>query len=249
MYSPLEQFLILPILPIFSWFSITNEVIFLSLILLFSFVALSGLADANKNTLYIIPTDWQLFFQSIYDLVLFTVLKNINHIRGQKFFPLIFNIFLFVLLLNLIGLIPNSFTLTSHIIVTFGLSASFFIGITIICINEHKIRFFSLFLPSGTPTGLAFLLVPIELISYVFKPLSLSIRLFANLMAGHTLMHVVAGFGYEFIVNRGPVYILQYLPVVIILPLFLLDIAVCTIQAFVFAILICIYLNDALLLH
>lgn len=248
MFSPLEQFLILPIISLSNYINITNEFIFLILIFFFSFVLFFGLLQ-HDLTFFLFSNNWQVFFQLLYELILFTVIKNIGSVKSQKFFPIIFNIFLFILFLNLIGLIPNSFALTSHLIITFGLSCSIFIGITIICLNIHGVFFFGLFLPSGTPTGLAFLLIPIEVISYFFKPLSLSIRLFANLMAGHTLMHVIAGFGYSFLKCRSFLYFLQYIPVIILLPLFFLDLAVCGIQAFVFCILICIYLNDAILLH
>jgi len=249
MFSPLEQFLILPLFSFFNCIVITNEVIFLFLVFGFLSIIILSFYDKNTKTISIFSNNWQAIFQVIYDFMLFTVVKNINHVRGQKFFPLIFTVFVFILSLNLIGLIPNGFTVTSHIIVTFGMSLSIFLGITLICILAHKLETFNLFLPSGTPAILGLLLTPIELISYVFKPVSLSIRLFANLMAGHALMHVIAGFGYIFITQRSFVYTLQYITVLIILPLFLLDIAVCTIQAFVFSILICIYLNDALVLH
>lgn len=249
MFSPLEQFYILPVLYLFNFISITNEVIILILVLACIIIVGISLTDKTKNSFFFVSTHWQKLFQLLYEGVLSIILTNINHTRGQKFFPLLFNIFVFILILNLIGLVPNSFTLTSHIIVTFGMSFSLFIGITTICILEHKFKFFCLFLPSGTPTLLAFLLIPIEFISYFFKPISLGIRLFANLMAGHTLMHVIAGFGYTFITQRAFVFFGQYIPVLIILPLFILDTAVCTIQAFVFCMLISIYLNDALSLH
>ena len=111
-----------------------------------------------------------------------------NQKKGRFFFPLVFFLFLLVLSLNLIGLVPYSFTITSHLVVTFGLSMAIFIGINIVCVREHGIQFFSLFLPSGTALGLALLLVPIEVISYIFKPIALATRLFANMMAGHILI-------------------------------------------------------------
>jgi len=122
------------------------------------------------------------------------IIDNIGKKKGGFFFPLIFSLFFFILSLNTIGLIPYSFTLTSHLIVTFALSLFLFIGLNIICIQIHGLEFFSLFLPQGTSFFLALLLVPIELISYFFKPISLSIRLFANMMAGHTLLKVIVGF-------------------------------------------------------
>lgn len=247
-FSPLEQFIITPVFAL-SYFVVTNETFFIVLIILLSFFIFNALSQKETNSFYIILGQWQYFFQKIYEFILFTVIKNTNNFRGQFYFPILFSIFFSILLLNLVGLVPNSFALTSHIIITFGMSLSFFIGITTICILKYKARFFSLFLPQNTPFILALLLIPIEVISYFFKPLSLSIRLFANLMAGHALMHVIAGFGYLFLNLRSVAYVLQYIPVLIISALFLLDVAVCTIQAFVFTILICIYLNDALNLH
>jgi F-type H+-transporting ATPase subunit a len=114
--------------------------------------------------------------------------------RGSQYFPFVFILFMFVLLSNLIGLIPYSFTITSHLIVTFSLALTVFVGVNIICAKEHGIHMISLFLPPGTSLGLALLLVPIEFVSYLFKPISLGVRLFANMMAGHTLLKVIAGF-------------------------------------------------------
>jgi F-type H+-transporting ATPase subunit a len=114
--------------------------------------------------------------------------------KSQKFFPLILSIFLFILISNVIGLVPYSFTITSHLIVTFALALAIFVGINIICLKIHGKSFLTLFLPAGSSLLLAFLLVPIELVSYIFRPISLSVRLFANMMAGHTLLKVIAGF-------------------------------------------------------
>jgi len=147
--------------------------------------------------------------------------------------------------LNLIGLFPYSFTLTSHIIVTLTLSVSTFIGINIISLKKYKLNFFSLFLPSGTSFVLALLLVPIEIISYLVKPISLAIRLFANMMAGHTLLKVIVGFANTLMLAGGIYFIIHYVPLLILIPLFGLELGVALIQSFVFAILICIYINDS----
>jgi ATP synthase subunit 6 len=182
-------------------------------------------------------------------MVMSLVVDNIKSKEGQYFFPLVFTIFMFVLSMNLIGLVPFSFTVTSHIIVTFGLSLAIFIGINIICIKKHGIKFFCLFLPAGTSITLALLLVPIEVISYMFKPISLSIRLFANMMAGHMLLKVIAGFAFTLMANIGILFLVHFFPLLILIPLFLLELGVALIQAFVFSILICIYLNDSINLH
>lgn len=250
--SPLEQFQVLPIIS--GYFngldiSITNETIILALILFFSLVYFNSILKKEDSTFYIIPSRWQSVIEIIYSLILSLVIDNIKDKRGQYFFPLVFFIFMFILSLNLIGLIPYSFTLTSHLIVTLSLSLAVFIGINIVCVRIHGINFFSLFLPSGTSIVLALLLVPIELISYVFKPISLSIRLFANMMAGHTLLKVIAGFAYTLMGNTGILFLLHYVPLLILIPLFGLELGVALIQSFVFSILICIYLNDSINLH
>lgn len=249
--SPLEQFQIIPIVPIqygIFDFSITNETVILGLVLFFIISFFFSLLKED-STLYIIPNRWQSMVESIYKLILSLVVDNIKDKKGQLFFPLVFSIFLVILSLNLIGLIPYSFTLTSHLIVTLAISLSVFIGINIVCMRIHGIHFFSLFLPPGTSILLAFLLVPIEIISYVFKPVSLSIRLFANMMAGHTLLKVIAGFAATLMVQSGILFLLHYVPLLILIPLFGLELGVALIQSFVFSILICIYLNDSINLH
>jgi len=249
--SPLEQFLVVPIIPIqygIFDFSITNETIILIIVF---FLTISFILSLIKedNTFYIIPNRWQVIIEVIYKLILSLVVDNIRDKKGQLFFPLVFSIFLFILSLNLIGLVPYSFTLTSHLIVTLAFSLAVFIGINIVCIRIHGMHFFALFLPPGTSIVLALLLVPIELISYVFKPVSLSIRLFANMMAGHTLLKVIAGFAATLMANSGILFLLHYVPLLILIPLFGLELGVALIQAYVFTILTCIYLNDAVNLH
>jgi len=249
--SPLEQFQVLPILPIklgIIDLSITNETIIILLLLLLTTLYVFSLLG-NDQTFHIIPNRWQSILEIIYKLILSLVVDNIRDKRGVLFFPLVLTIFLFILSVNLIGLVPYSFTLTSHLIVTFALSLAIFIGINIVCIREHGIKFFCLFLPPGTSFVLSFLLVPIELISYIFKPVSLSIRLFANMMAGHTLLKVIAGFAFTLMGNVGILFILHFVPLFILIPLFGLELGVALIQSFVFSILICIYLNDSINLH
>lgn len=252
-FSPLEQFQILPIFLYDLYFfsiPVTNVMLILFLVLFITFVFFFSLFKSDKdNSFLVVPNYYQSIVEIIYKMILSLVSDNIKDKRGQKFFPLVFFIFFFILSLNLIGLVPYSFTLTSHIIVTLSLSLAIFIGINIICIRIHGMHFFSLFLPSGTSFALSFLLVPIELISYIFKPISLSIRLFANMMAGHTLLKVIAGFAFTLMGNAGILFLLHYVPLLILIPLFGLELGVALIQSFVFSILICIYLNDAINLH
>lgn len=251
LYSPLQQFEILPLVKIIFGldFSITNVTIILGLFfgLIFSFNLF--FFNLEKKSLPIVFNSWLNFFSSFYFLILGLVIDNIGIKKGSFFFPLVFSIFMFILGLNMIGLIPYSYTVTSHFIVTFAFSLMLFIGINIITILIHGLNFFSLFLPGGTSITLAFLLVPIELISYVFRPISLSIRLFANMMAGHTLLKVIAGFGLTLMTMNSFYFILHYVPLLMLVPLFLLEVGVALIQAFVFSILISMYLNDAINLH
>jgi ATP synthase subunit 6 len=138
---------------------------------------------------------------------------------------------------------------TSHLIVTFTLALMTFIGINIICIKEHGINMLSLFLPSGSSLFLALLLIPIEIVSYFFRPISLSVRLFANMMAGHTLLKVIIGFAWVMMLAGGGLLVAHTIPLLILVVLMFLELGVACIQAYVFSILVCIYLNDAIHLH
>jgi len=250
--SPLEQFEILPLLS-FNFgpvdLSITNQTVILFLIIFFSFSLFFCIVKQSDNSLLVIPNRYQIILELVYNLILSMVTDNIAGKKNQLFFPLIFVIFFFIVFANLIGLVPYSFTVTSHFLVTLALSLSIFIGMNIICVKTHKLEFFSLFLPSGTSVALSFLLVPVELISYIFKPLSLAIRLFCNMMAGHTLLKVFAGFSWSLMSFTGVIFTMHYLPLIILVPLFGLEFGVAVIQAFVFSLLTCIYLNDAINLH
>jgi len=250
--SPLEQFEILPFINLnlnFIDLSITNQT-FICLLLLFLIVIYYFSLLKNKtNTLFLIPTFYQIIIEILYKLILNMILDNVSGKKNYLYFPLIFVIFFIVAVMNLVGLIPYSFTITSHFLVTLSLSLSIFLGLNILCIRMYKLTFFSLFLPSGTSVALSFLLVPVELISYVFKPLSLAIRLFCNMMAGHTLLKVFAGFSWSLMSLSGFLFLLSFIPLLILIPLFVLELGVALIQAFVFSLLTCIYLNDSLNLH
>jgi len=162
--------------------------------------------------------------------------------EGRKYFPIIFALFMFILFGNLLGMIPTAFTFTSHIIVTFVMALVVFVCVTILGFAKHGIHFFSFFVPPGAPLLMWPLLIPIEIISYLSRPLSLSVRLFANMLAGHTLLKVFAGF----VVALGAAGVV---PLVFIIALTGLEILIAFLQAYVFAILTCLYINDALHLH
>lgn len=249
--SVLEQFDIIPLVAIrlgFIDFSITNQTIMLALIVSIVFLFFKFIVHED-NSLYVIPSRFQVIIEMIFKLVTCIIINNIDLKNGQRFFPIICCVFLFVLFSNVIGLIPYSFTVTSHIIVTFGLAIYLFLAIVYITVRQHGVHFFELFLPGGTPVLLAFVLVPVEVISYVFKPISLSIRLFANMMAGHTLLKVISWFAFALMNYGGVLFLLHMVPLVLLVPLFALEFAVALIQALVFSILISIYLNEAVKLH
>lgn len=248
--SPLEQFQILPIIPLHLGtfdFSITNAFILLGIGLASFIFALYSLLSEQGN-FYISPNRIQYILEIIYTVVYGLLNDNVGSV-GKSFFPYIFSLFTFILISNIIGLVPYSFTVTSHLIVTFALALMTFIGINLICIREHGINILSLFLPPGSSMILALLLVPIELVSYIFRPISLSVRLFANMMAGHTLLKVIAGFAWTMMLAGGGLLVAHTIPLTILVVLMLLELGVATIQAYVFTILTCIYLNDALHLH
>ena len=188
-----------------------------------------------------IPNRIQAFIEMIYELVSGMITGNAGT-AGLKYFPFVFSIFFFVLLGNLLGMVPYMFTFTSHIIVTFTLAMIVFLFVTILGIVLHGFRFFSLFMPKGVPLYLAPILVPVEMISYISRPISLSVRLFANMMAGHTMMKVFAGF----VTMLGVVGVA---PMAVNAILTGLEIVISILQAYIFTVLTCVYLNDAVHLH
>ena len=218
--------------------SFTNASLFMvisaTLILILLFIG------TKKNLL--VPSKMQLISEMSYTFVA----KMINDTAGSNakpFFPFIFTIFMFVLFCNMVGMLPYSFTVTSHIIVTFVLAGIVFVGVTVIGFIKHGIKYLNLFVPKGVPVVLLPLIVIIEIISYLSRPISLSVRLFANMMAGHTMLKVFGGFVISLGILGG------WLPLSFSIALTGLEILVAFLQAYVFAILTCIYLNDALNLH
>ena len=163
--------------------------------------------------------------------------------EGRKYFPIIFTLFMFILFGNMLGMVPYSFTFTSHIIVTFGMAIAVFLAVTVLGIVKHGAHFVTFFVPPGAPIALWPLLVPIEIISYLSRPVSLSVRLFANMLAGHTLLKVFAGF----VISLGIVG--GWLPLTFVVALTGLELLIAFLQAYVFTILTCLYINDALHLH
>ena len=249
--TPLEQFQIITLFSFklfFLDFSFTN-LFLINLITLLGFSYLISILLEKDGTFFLIPNTWQVLVETLYETTSQLLFDSIN-VEGEKYFPFISVIFTFILLANLSGLIPYSFTITSHLIITFSLSLSIFIGVNIICLKKYKFVMLSLFIPSNTSFLLALLLVPIEFVSYIFKPISLGVRLFANLMAGHTLLKVIVGFAWSMLLLDDLLLSLTHLlPLLILILLMGLELGVAIIQAYVFTILTCIYLNDSINLH
>jgi ATP synthase subunit 6 len=253
--SPLEQFELISLLPITFLnfdFSITNLLIInIIVLILFIFVVYFlclNTSDLNNKSFYLVPNSWQVFVETLYDVVSQLLFDNIN-LEGEKYFPYISMIFLYILFSNLIGLIPYSFTATSHIVVTFTLSFSIFIGVNVIGFQKHKLNMLSLIIPVNSTLVLALVLVPIEFVSYMAKPISLGVRLFINLMAGHTLLKVIVGFAWSMLLLEDLMALIHLVPLFLLVILMGLELGVALIQAYVFTILICIYLNDSVNLH
>lgn len=239
-HSPLAQFEIKRWIPLRIGdidISFTNS----SAFMLLAVAAICVFLMVGMRRRALVPGRWQsmaeLSFLFIANLVRDTVGPG-----GRPYFPFIFAVFMFVLVGNLLGMVPYAFTFTSHIVVTFAMALTVFIGVTVIAVAKHGLHFFSFFVPPGVHWIMWPLLIPIEVISYLSRPISLSVRLFANMLAGHTLLKVFAGF----VISLG---VFGIAPLAFVVALTGLEFVIAFLQAFVFAILTCLYLNDALHLH
>jgi ATP synthase subunit 6 len=247
-YSPLEQFSVIPLIPINLGaidLSITNSAIYCFLTLAcIRLVAATLLIDGGL----VVPSRYQAALEMVYEFVLSLANEQLGK-NAQPYLAIVFTTLVYILVGNLIGLVPFSFATTAQLVVAFSLSFSLFIGVTLIGVQKHGLHFLSFFLPSGAPIGLAPLLVVIELISYVFRPISLGVRLFANMTAGHSLLAIIAGFGWSIGTSQSVLAISAIIPVAVIVVIYGLELAVAFLQAYVFGVLLCIYLKDAIELH
>jgi len=243
--NPLAQFTIDRLIPIHIGgidASFTNS----ALLMVIAGVLLTVLMLVATRKAALVPGRWQSVPEMLYEFVAKSLIDDNIGSEGQRYFPFVFTLFMFVLLGNLLGLVPYSFTFTSHIIVTFGMAFVIFVGVTFIGLARHGFHFLTFFVPHGVPKVLLLLLVPIEVLSYFIRPFTLAIRLFANMMAGHTMLVIFA----SFVAPLGAYYLIPgLLPVMIDVALMFLELLVALLQAYVFAILTCLYLNDAIHLH
>jgi F-type H+-transporting ATPase subunit a len=249
--SPLDQFIIRDLFSIkgdllpYIQISLTNIGLYLLIITFIIFMYY--LLATNYNILT--PNYWSISQESIYQTVYSIVVNQINANKGQMFFPLISALFIYILINNLVGMVPYSFAPTSHFILTFSISFTVVIGATILGFQIHRLKFFSLFVPSGCPLGLLPLLVLIEFISYLARNVSLGLRLAANVLSGHMLLNILGGFTYN-IMSKGLLYFfLGLLPLLFIVAFSGLEIGIAFIQAQVFVVLSSSYIKDALELH
>jgi F-type H+-transporting ATPase subunit a len=219
----------------------TNSALFMFIAVGLSALLMLG-ATAGRA---VIPGRWQSVAESLYEFVASTVRSSAGN-EGMRFFPFVFSLFIFVLIANLLGMIPGFFTVTSHIIVTFALAALVIGTVIVYGFMRHGSHFLHLFVPSGVPGWLLPLLVVIEVISFVSRPISLSVRLFANMLAGHIALKIFASFVVALAGAGIFTAILSPLPLVLTVALVALEFLVAVLQAYVFATLTCIYLNDAL---
>jgi len=249
--SPLDQFEIRDLLsldaPILAnlHLSVTN----IGLYLVIGFFIALNLNIIGNNYNKLVSNNWSISLETIYATIHSIVINQINTKKGQMYFPFIYALFIFILINNLIGMIPYSFASTSHFILTFSLSFTIVLGATILGFQIHGLKFFSLFVPAGCPLALLPLLVLIEFISYLARNVSLGLRLAANILSGHMLLNILSGFTYNIMTSGVIFFFLGLLPLAFIIAFSGLELAIAFIQAQVFVVLSCSYIKDALDLH
>jgi F-type H+-transporting ATPase subunit a len=248
--SPLSQFEVTNLIglnaPIFGhlFISLTN----LALYSIFILLVVIGLHYFGNNEFNLIPSKWSISLESSFASLSSMVREQVGS-NSERYLPFVYSLFFFILFGNLISNVPYSFAVTASGVVSLGLSFTIFIGVTILALSIHGIKFFAFFIPAGTPLALVPLLVLIELVSYLARAVSLGVRLFANIVAGHTLLKILSTYLYKLFSGSLIIAIITLIPFSIFLALIGLELAVSLIQAFVFTLLVCSYLKDAIELH
>nr|YP_009316291.1 ATPase subunit 6 [Peltigera dolichorrhiza]ANE20421.1 ATPase subunit 6 [Peltigera dolichorrhiza] len=249
--NPLDQFSIrsyisldAPVLA-YTYISVTNIAIYLTIATIIALTVNILATNYNK----VVSNGWSLSQESVYATVHSIVINQINAKKGQLYFPFIYTLFIFILINNLIGMIPYSFASTSHFILTFSISFTVVLGATILGLTKHGFKFFSLFVPAGCPLSLLPLLVLIEFISYIARNISLGLRLAANILSGHMLLNILSGFAYNILLS-GFIYIfVGLIPLAFIIAFSGLELGIAFIQSQVFVVLTSSYIKDAVDLH
>ena len=249
--SPLDQFEIRNLLsleaPILGNMNISVTNIGLYLVISFFIIITASVLATNYNK--VISNSWSISQESLYATIHSIVTNQINAGKGQLYFPFIYTLFIFILINNLIGMVPYSFASTSHFILTFALSFTVVLGATILGFQKHGLEFFSLLVPAGCPLGLLPLLVLIEFISYLARNISLGLRLAANILSGHMLLNILAGFTYNIMTSGFIFFFLGLVPLAFIIAFSGLELGIAFIQAQVFVVLTSSYIKDGLDLH
>ncbi len=247
--SPLDQFEVINLIslnaPIFGGLNLS-----LTNLGLYSLIVLAILITFNilgNNDMKLIPSKWSISLESSYASLLSMVREQIGA-HYEEYFPFVYSIFFFIIIANLTGNIPYNFTVGTSIMVSLGLSITIFIGVTILATTKHKLAFFSFFVPNGTPLALTPILTLVELVSYFARAFSLGIRLLANLCAGHTLLKILSTFLSKMFTGGILMAVVTLIPFSIFVAIIGLELAVSVIQAYVFTLLLCSYLKDAILL-
>jgi ATP synthase subunit 6 len=253
-FSPLEQFDIFPVINFyfgFFDFSITNSTIMFFFLFVFGYVVFIGLTKNTDSSFTLVSSRWLFVLQKLHLLNVRLLYCNgkSEQEKPEEFVNLSSFVFIFIFLINIFGFLPFGFTATSHCAVTFTISVPLFFYFVFLSFKKNGLKVFSLFCPHGTSLFLSLLIIPLELLSYLFRPISLGVRLFANMMAGHILLEVVLGFCYSLMGTAGLLFFGHYIVGFCFIPLAILEICVCLIQSYVFSLLLCVYLNESLYLH
>jgi F-type H+-transporting ATPase subunit a len=251
-HSPLEQFEVSLLQPIvildLEFFNITISFTNFSLYLIISMLAILLLYAAVFYNASVKPLRYQYIGELVYEFIINIVVQQIGN-KGLVYAPFCLTLFLIILVSNLIGLLPYAFTPTSQLAMTFFLALTCNLGIFILCVSKYGIKFILFFVPVGAPILLIPIITIIEFISYLLRSFSLSIRLFANMMAGHTLLHILAGFFLGFLNSNLDHWLAGFtllFTLILIIAILVLEFAIAFLQAYVFVVLFCIYLNEAL---
>jgi F-type H+-transporting ATPase subunit a len=250
MFSPLDQFEIFSLFGFNSpvvgnfYISLSNFGFYAFLILLI----IIGLHYYSNNNVALIPSSFSIAFESLYSTIGSIVRGQIGE-NKEIYLPFIYSLFIFILISNLISNVAYNFAITSSIILCLGLSVTIFLGVTIKAIAKHQLKFFSFFVPVGCPLALVPLLVLIELVSYFARSVSLGLRLFANMTAGHTLVTILSTFLFKLLTSSFLIFLITLIPFGLFVAILLLEIAVSFIQAYVFSLLVSSYIKDAEYLH
>lgn len=249
--SPLDQFEIRDLISI-NLNILNNSHIYLTNIGLYLIISTILILSFNKlasNYNKLISNTWSINQESLYATIHSIVINQINSNKGQIYFPFIYALFLFILINNLIGMVPYSFASTSHFILTFFISFTVVLGATFLGFQKHGLEFFSFFVPSGCPLNLLPLLVLIEFISYLARNISLGLRLAANIVSGHMLLNILSGFTYKIMTSGILFLFVGLIPLAFIIAFSGLELAIAFIQSQVFVVLTCSYIRDSLDLH